>query len=264
MKKNRMLRLASMLMILTLLTTSIVGGTFAKYVTSSTGTDAARVAKWGVTIGASTDLFATSYMNPAGSSVTVNSSNTNKLVAPGTKGTGLDVSTGGTPEVSYSMTIKLDNTAKVPSLKYTPNGGTETTYEPVKFSVYNGTTPIEENISLTDMADLFGNDGKVIYEYDVVTGKYAVNKDLGDSIDDAEKNAATTTKPEIKVEWVWAFEDATNKALCDELDTILGNVAAGNTAPASITVDATTYTITANSINTDVELKWTITATQID
>ena len=47
MKKNRMLRLASALLILTLLTTSVIGGTFAKYVSTGSVSDTARVAKWG-------------------------------------------------------------------------------------------------------------------------------------------------------------------------------------------------------------------------
>ena len=47
MKKNRMMRLASILLVLVLMTSSVVGGTFAKYTTSVEGYDTARVAKWG-------------------------------------------------------------------------------------------------------------------------------------------------------------------------------------------------------------------------
>lgn len=47
MKKNKMMRLASCLLVAILLTTSVISGTFAKYTTSSTGTDSARVATWG-------------------------------------------------------------------------------------------------------------------------------------------------------------------------------------------------------------------------
>ena len=122
MEKNRMMRLASALLILTLLTTCMISGTFAKYTTQATGEDTARVAKWGVTVRAHTDLFAISYTNTNDNSgtVTVKSEGTDKLVAPGTTGTGLGVTSEGTPEVSYEMKIKLDTTAKMPSLKYTP------------------------------------------------------------------------------------------------------------------------------------------------
>ena len=49
MKKNRMMRLASVLLVCVLLTTSVISGTFAKYVTSVESTDEARVANWGFT-----------------------------------------------------------------------------------------------------------------------------------------------------------------------------------------------------------------------
>ncbi|MFR0985955.1 MAG: hypothetical protein ACLSFZ_04975 [Frisingicoccus sp.] len=45
MKKNRMMRLASSLLVLTLLTTCVISGTFAKYTTQAGGSDTARVAK---------------------------------------------------------------------------------------------------------------------------------------------------------------------------------------------------------------------------
>ena len=48
--KNRFLRLASGLFVLCLITTSVISGTYAKYVTGDNGNDTARVAKWGVEI----------------------------------------------------------------------------------------------------------------------------------------------------------------------------------------------------------------------
>lgn len=49
MKKNRMMRLASVLLVCVLLTTSVISGTFAKYVTEYTAEDTARVALFKVT-----------------------------------------------------------------------------------------------------------------------------------------------------------------------------------------------------------------------
>ena len=49
MKKNRMMRLASVLLVCVLLTTSVISGTFAKYTTTYTVTDSARVADWNIT-----------------------------------------------------------------------------------------------------------------------------------------------------------------------------------------------------------------------
>lgn len=61
MKKNKMMRAASALLIAVLLTTCAVSGTFAKYTTSETGSDTARVAKWGVEVTAEGTMFADAY-----------------------------------------------------------------------------------------------------------------------------------------------------------------------------------------------------------
>ena len=50
MKKNKMMRLASGLLVAVLITTSTISGTFAKYVTTADAKDEARVAKFGVVI----------------------------------------------------------------------------------------------------------------------------------------------------------------------------------------------------------------------
>lgn len=271
MKKNKMLRLASVLLVLTLLTTSIIGGAFAKYTTQATATDTARVAKWGVTFGTHTDLFATAYkdekVDPSATTATVKVSTVDNknLVAPGTEGTGLGVQSAGTPEVSYSMTIKLGDDAKIPTLKYTPTGETAAKdYEPVKFTVYNGTTPIKEGISLAELKTLF-NGTKVIYEYDVATGKYYLDKNGDGTIDASEKadDKALTDCPNIQIKWEWAFEtgkDDAAKTLYNKLDTVLGNAVATTPAGTTATYDGGT----ASDINTEVSLSWTITATQID
>ena len=49
-RKNHTLKLAGILLALVLVTSCFVGGTFAKYVTEGTGSDSARVAKFGVTV----------------------------------------------------------------------------------------------------------------------------------------------------------------------------------------------------------------------
>ena len=59
MKKNKMMRIASVLLVAVLLSTSAISGTYAKYVSTSTGTDSARVALWKFTID-DTDIITTS------------------------------------------------------------------------------------------------------------------------------------------------------------------------------------------------------------
>ena len=122
MKKNRMMRLASILLVCVLLTTSVISGTFAKYTTSTTGNDKARVAYWGFDdiegfIGTSIDLnlFDGEYDG------TVKSENGDNVVAPGTSKT-IDFGFGYTaatnakaltagaisaPEVDYTFKVEF-------------------------------------------------------------------------------------------------------------------------------------------------------------
>lgn len=105
MKKNKVIRLATVLLVLTLLTTSVVSGTFAKYTTEDKASDMARVAKWGVELQAVGNLFSDSYYNTAvlqnDANLSVQSYNqTDDVVAPGTSNTeGFTFKLNGTPEV---------------------------------------------------------------------------------------------------------------------------------------------------------------------
>lgn len=120
MKKNKMMRIASILMVATLITTCAISGTFAKYVTTAEGKDTARVAKWGIVLGMqSEDLFADKYATDDTTykgeySVVADPDNNvvitdvKDLVAPGTKSVKAATATVfGTPEVAtrYSLTI---------------------------------------------------------------------------------------------------------------------------------------------------------------
>lgn len=113
MKKNRTMRAAALLLALTLMTSCFVGGTFAKYTTSDTAEDTARVAQWGIEVLASGNLFGTDYAKNstdatsdrivAATSESV-SSTSGDIVAPGTKNTvGFTAAITGTPEVSYKV-----------------------------------------------------------------------------------------------------------------------------------------------------------------
>ena len=111
MKKNVMMRVASALLVAVLMTTCAISGTFAKYTSSATGTDTARVAKWGwgettVTL----ELFDVAYGE------TVKSSNSDNVIAPGTSKTASIVwapAATFAPEVDY--TISFNATATIPA-----------------------------------------------------------------------------------------------------------------------------------------------------
>lgn len=147
MKKNVMLRTASGLLVATLLSTSVVSGTFAKYVTSDSASDKARVAKFGVVVSAEGTIFSDTYKETTsntpgkkGDYVDINKSadalgnysrlsvisssavsstdttaahdgvdGTDKVVAPGTKSNdnGLTLSVAGQPEVAVEVNLSV-------------------------------------------------------------------------------------------------------------------------------------------------------------
>lgn len=117
MRKNKMMRLASALLVAVLLTTCAISGTFAKYVSEATATDTARVAKWGW--GSTTlaiDLFDDTYEN--GGSITVDSTDGANVIAPGTKKTASLVWTPDAnfaPEVDYTLSFAVAATTNIPA-----------------------------------------------------------------------------------------------------------------------------------------------------
>lgn len=100
-RKNHTLKLAGILLALVLVTSCFVGGTFAKYVTKGTGSDSARVAKFGVKVTAEGSTFATSY-DKDNAAKTVVSSTLDKVVAPGTSGEMAAINITGKPAMSLS------------------------------------------------------------------------------------------------------------------------------------------------------------------
>ena len=119
MKKNKMMRLASAMMVTTLMTTSVISGTFAKYTTQDSGSDVARVAKWGVELQVVGDLYGSKYLpttqniaTASGTDISVHgkadASTDENVVAPGTKSVdGFSFFLKGTPEVDSKVTVKV-------------------------------------------------------------------------------------------------------------------------------------------------------------
>jgi hypothetical protein len=117
MKKNRVMRVFSLLLALTLISTCAISGTFAKYVTKAEGEDAARVAKWGVLVSVEGNTFADkyeatdkAYLNDGGEYSVVSSVEGEKVVAPGTSAKEADMAlvatVKGTPEVAARYTLE--------------------------------------------------------------------------------------------------------------------------------------------------------------
>ena len=229
MKRNRWMRAGGLLVVLTLITSCFVGGTFAKYVTENEGMDTTRVAKWGVEVTVTGDGFKTSYgKDYAESNVegnTVISSTGEKVVAPGTKGTFGGVKITGKPEVA----VKIETTADVDLSGWNVAGGGEF-YCPLVFNIGDKTiNGLDYSKSTAGGEGSFENAIKDAIQK-ATTKEVEANTDL------------TEIGENITYSWEWPFENATGDVAnqSDELDTKLGNNAANGNAPTvSITVKTT-------------------------
>lgn len=216
MKKNTMMRLASALLVLVLLTTCAISGTFAKYTYTTNGADNARVAKWGVKGSVTGTAFATEYDAHDGDTefdITVKSDTTDKLVAPGTNGTFTGVKLQGTPEVAvkvtYTATVELDGWEVKDGAFYCP----------IVFTI-NGQTIKQDDTN--DTADKLEAAVKAAIESG--NGEYPVNTNL-----------STIAALNGDYAWAWEFGDPANNVN----DTFLGDAAAdGEAATISLAVVA--------------------------
>lgn len=138
MRKNKMMRLASGLLVAVLLTTSMISGTFAKYTSTKSGSDSARVAKWSIIANGTEDitladpatitfdLFGTIEDTAAPSETDVKNlsdpADGKTVIAPGTKGS-FELTVQNKSEVNaiYTITLAESNDDEIP-LKYSVDG----------------------------------------------------------------------------------------------------------------------------------------------
>ena len=220
MKANKIMRVASVLLVAVLLTTCAISSTFAKYVTTASGSDTARVAKWGVSITVPGTMFSDSYKdtattytaNETGDTITVQADTQGtKILAPGTNGTLANLAVTGTPEVDVTVTYTAD-------LVLTNWKIGENEYCPIVFTVAGNT--IQMGGEINTVAKL---ETAVENAIAAVTNTYNTNTNL-----------STVVNDDLVVTWAWAYSGN------DVNDTALGNAAAaGNAATISLTVNAT-------------------------
>jgi hypothetical protein len=220
MKKNKMMRIASVLLVAVLLSTCAISGTFAKYVTAEDGSDSARVAKWGVVVEAeSFKLFTNEYKTDdtgfTGTySVQSGATPADNVFAPGTKGTFANFAITGTPEVAVEVDV-------LSSVKLSGNwevGGKF--YCPIVITV--GTTAI----SGLDYTSALSFESAIEVATLSYCGAYEPNEDLSD-----------IKVKDFDISWEWAFEgagghvtaldcDCADDVQCDYKDSVLGTRAA--------------------------------------
>lgn len=250
-KKHWTLRAAGLLFALVLITSCFVGGTFAKYVTSGYGHESARVAKFGVTMSVATDTaFKKTYAtdnSPVSTTITnsVDSSGSENLVAPGTKGSNFVVlSITGTPEVAVNVKIAAEGydvflkAGKYPDLTTAADDifTLENDYHPITYTLRKtGESDPVKTGNLDAIIDYLNNLNKLSGN---PSGNYEANTDLSQVF-------GTYT-----LSWEWKFDGGNDKA-----DTLLGAITAG-----SSNVTGTPGT----DYQTGIGFTLTATVTQID
>ena len=247
MKKNAMLKIAAILMVAVLLTTCAISSTFAKYVTSDTTGDAARVAKFGVSVNTNlTDFF----NNVAYDSGKVLSDTTSggsyeiveddtieitDVVAPGTMlSTAVNSVVTGQPEVK----VRVSYDADVILTGWNVADSGTTLYCPLVFSV-NG-TEIYWNNAYSRLEDF-----ETAIETAIENADDALIFDPGTLLGDDDEDT-TDANLNLTLGWRWAFAsdstvtgNAGTSANNDAYDTILGNKAATG-QPSTVIVKLTT------------------------
>ena len=122
MKKNKMMRLASFLLVAVLLSTCAISGTFAKYTSTKTNSDTARVAKWSFKVDdkdIATENFAFNLFDVVADTNQAGEMNdeyvADGVIAPGTWGY-FDLKLTNASEVNATVAIAfgVTNTNKIP------------------------------------------------------------------------------------------------------------------------------------------------------
>lgn len=300
MKKNRMMRLASILLVCVLLTTSVISGTFAKYTTQDSASDMARVAKWGINVMVSGNLFGTDYkVNDssaeadrviAKTSNSVSSSDTDNLVAPGTMNdTGFTVKITGTPEVSYNVeaTTTVANNKEIflgagewgvmvkatgLNATMTDMSGYYTKNPDNSYSPATGAYAAVDYYELHDYVNVAADYYPIVWTVNN-TGKVtaiseqrlsAIATAMVNAFNAADGDAKASADASYTLTWVWPFDNTKTAGshINDGADTILGNLKAGT---AVVYKTATGYAVPDTAkYCLDMGFNFSVTVTQVD
>ena len=264
MKKNRMMRLASILLVCVLLSTSVISGTFAKYTTTASAGDTARVAKWGITMNSTgSETFADTYEDTVATSATGDA-----VVAPGTKGSA-KYYVYGKPETDYVVTFTGTTGSDIflgaGNYSYVDGHGKVTYSNSMNANVAETYYPMEWKVTIT-------TDGTLADDEEWASGKtFATAKEAMEALAavSIEFDANAECDVFVDIAWEWDFDNTEAKkgdiidATCisnDAYDTILGDMAA---RVAGAAVDLVVED-GAEASSLTVSYKVVMTATQVD
>lgn len=281
-RKNGTLRIAGGLLVLVMVTSCFVGGTFAKYTTAADAEESARVAKFGVEVSISGEAFETSYAaDDQSTSITrtVVSGSGDKLAGPGTEDeNAVTFTIKGKPETAVQVQVGMNDVQDIVLNKgvyrdYTkaPYDGTFellTDYHPIAFYLKKG----DQVVVAGTLDDI---NGYLRSEY--VSGDYEANTDLGaapcskggyTTSGGIGSSASTDTTGVYTLYWHWVYtHDNQFFTGGDAADTLLGDLAADGAFAAGGKWDADNrqfVDMTDVDYNTTVAFELTITVTQID
>lgn len=266
-KSNKSVKTAVLLFGAVLLTTSLLGGTLAKYTgTIGEASDTARVAKWNVDESVQAfDLFSNSYLdkahgnssgesNPSGYPITVEGENGDIVIAPGTKGTAeiqIDPTKVTAEEVAYQFTFTVagdDATATIPFYRNgtSPLTATENTKlgwavipdDPGTPTKYSNWLPLRFKITKNGNVEyngfIGGDDASDNGEEQVKALRTELTNVVTDTIYPNSTTLDITNiidRSKVTIEWIWEFEEQSNTgSSMDIYDTELGKNAASGEA----------------------------------
>lgn len=303
MKKNKMIRAASGVMILTMLSTCATANAYAKYTTADNGEDSARVAKWGVKVLVSGDLFGAHYLNEkldnkisAEYTGSADSSKTaagaENIVAPGTNSDkGVAIVISGTPEVENKVTFESDTSQNKDIYLKAGKYGTLVKAEKItqenfpdgEFYWYDSVTSqyVRQTEYLKNHAEgYYEVHDQVALENDYFPLKWTISG-AGNNEYSTVNEMAGALKKEYNgtnqslvtldkfsyINWSWDFDDS-GKGTNDGADTILGNIIAANSEaiPVKTTDEGEHYVTLTEDTDycTDVAFNYSIAITQVD
>lgn len=246
MKKHNMMRVASALAVVTLLSTSVISGTLAKYTSEATSqAESARVAKWAINAGskngtlqaiseAGSNSFTFDLFNTVKDTATAGGNESDisaidgRIIAPGTWGY-VDLVIENDSEVSAKYSIKLEKTSE--------------DRVPLQYAMKK----LDESAAAEDTAPTITSDPEdpTKVGWTSTAADVKIDEDDNRILNYKPSNTATATGNKVTYRVYWKWEYDTNTTASENSDTSLGVTAATGTA-ATPTVKAT---VTATQVD---------------
>jgi len=226
LRKDTLVKLAGLAIVLTLISSTLVSGTYAKYTKAVTGSDTTRVAKFAFNLNDGTNTITESQVGTgifdifSYTDAGVHSSGEDgTFIAPGTTGSfALEVENLSEVDITASLALTETNTNNIP-IYYTIGAATQR-YSAKLTGAYTG-----------DSGGNYKNLSQLAT--DISTGIGTLQATDG----------ATSTKGTVTLNWAWAFnQDGTGQTDAD--DTTLG---IGGTATVQLDVAVTVTQVDAGA-----------------